>query len=94
MPEHDECSQSKPKGHIENLAGVLRIGGAYGEPYTWSASVRYLSPKKVEVMGAIRSPTLSERKAIGEVLKQYGIDEAVYYRMRENGTVKEVKLTR
>lgn len=81
------------QGHIEHLSGVLRIGGGYGEPYTWSATIRYLTPTKVEVLGAVRSPNLAERKAIAEVLKSHGIEEAVYFR-KKDGKIKEYRLTR
>lgn len=38
--------------HIEPLTGILRVGGVYGQPYTWAVTLRYLSPSSVEALGA------------------------------------------
>jgi hypothetical protein len=81
-------------GHIEPLSGILRIGGEYGQPYTWVATLRYISPTEVEVMGATVAPTPSERRAIRDVLKSAGINKAFYYRMSEVGEVERINLTK
>ena len=60
-------------GHLEPLSAVLRIGGAYGEPYTYAVPIRYLSPTTVEVLGAVRAPTPSEWRAVQEVLRAAGV---------------------
>lgn len=60
-------------GHLEPLSAVLRIGGVYGEPYTWAAAVRYRSPTEVEILGASRCPTGSEWKAAIRVLRTSGV---------------------
>jgi hypothetical protein len=73
-------------GHIEPLAAVLRVGGAYGEPWTWAATLRYLSPTEVEVLAAERAPTLSEWRAMRAVTIEAGIRTAHLARCR-NGTL-------
>lgn len=81
------------KGHIEPLAGILRIGGEYGQPFTWSATLRYITPAEVEVMGALRAPTLEERRAIRDVLRESGVERAFY--LRRNGEIeRRVELIR
>lgn len=72
-------------GHLEPLAAVLRIGGAYGEPYTWAATVRYLSPSVVEIIGAIRAPSPSEWRAAVRVLRASGITRFSFDRRRATG---------
>lgn len=57
-------------GHLEPLSAVLRIGGAYGEPYTYAVPIRYLSPTLVEVLGAVRAPKPSEWRAVQHVLRE------------------------
>lgn len=80
-------------GHLEPLAAVLRIGGAYGEPYTWAATIRFITPTEVEVVGVTEAPTPDERRAIREVLKSHGIKKAFYVRHKD-GEEKRIHLTR
>ena len=40
----------EPVGHIEPLSAIIRLGGAYGDPFEWSAVLRYDEPDQVEVM--------------------------------------------
>ena len=67
-------------GHLEPLTALLRIGGAYGEPYTWAATVRYLSPSSVEIVGAMRAPTPSEWRAMRVILKASGVASVLFVR--------------
>lgn len=73
-------------GHIELLAGVLRVGqefGQHGDPYEWSAAVRWLSPTEVELMGlSSRPPKPSEWRAIGQICKRAGIETVRFCRRR------------
>jgi hypothetical protein len=55
-------------------------------PYRWSATVRYLSPFDVEVLGAMRAPTPSEWRAICQVLRDSGVTIARFIRRRADGT--------
>lgn len=71
-------------GHLEPLTAVLRVGGAYGEPYTWSATVRYLSPSSVEILGAMRSPTPSEWRAMRAILKADGVTTVLFVRHKDD----------
>lgn len=80
-------------GHVEPLAAVLRIGGGYGEPYTWAATLRYLSPGEVEVMGATRAPSPDERRAIRAVLRSNGVHKAFYIR-RLGDETRRIELIR
>lgn len=80
-------------GHLEPISALIRIGGAYGEPYTWAASLRFVSPTEVEVLGATRAPTPQERRAIREVLHANGIERAFYVR-REGERVRRINLVR
>lgn len=80
-------------GHIEPLAAVLRIGGEYGEPYTWAATLRYLSPTEVEICGVTVSPTPGERRAIREVLRANGIHRAKVVRY-DGDEPREIWLTK
>jgi hypothetical protein len=61
------------RAHLEPLSAVIRVGGAYGEPYTWCATVRYLAPDEVELVGAMRAPKPSEWRAMATVFRQTGV---------------------
>lgn len=76
------------KGHIEPLSGVLRVGGAYGEPYTWAAPLRYLSPFEVEVMGAVRAPEPNEWREALEVLRADGVRVMTFVRCKSGTFVR------
>lgn len=70
------------QGHLEPLTALIRVGGAYGHPYTWAATVRYVSPEEVELMGATRAPTPRESDAVKDVLRAAGIRVLIVKRMR------------
>ena len=72
----------RPSGHIEPLSGVLRIGGAYGDPYRYAVTLRYLSPREVEILSVLRAPTPSEWRAMAKVLRAAGIERARFSRCR------------
>lgn len=78
-------------GHLEPLSAVLRIGGEYGEPYTWAATIRFVTPTEVEVLGANRAPTPDERRSIRQVLRAAGIEKAFYQRRTANG-IRRIEL--
>jgi len=69
-------------GHLEPLAAIIRIGGAHGEPYTWSATLRYLNPTEVEILGAVRAPTPSEWRTVKRICKAAGIRRGLIRRVR------------
>jgi hypothetical protein len=63
-------------GHIEYLcehAAILRVGGAYGEPWTWAAVLRFDSPTAVTLEAVERAPTAEERRQALEVGRAAGI---------------------
>lgn len=81
------------QGHLEPIASVLRIGGDYGEPYTWAATVRYLSPDEVEIVGAQRAPTPSEWRAMRTVLRKSGVRWVIFLRHKGAQWVRHRKST-
>jgi hypothetical protein len=68
------------KGHLEPIAGVLRLGGRYREPYTWCCTVRWIDPQQVELLGAITAPKPEQWHAIAEVLSTAGVETVLYQR--------------
>lgn len=74
------------RGHLEPLSAVLRIGGAYGEPFTWSGMLRYLGPSEVEFVGIARKAELGERREIPKVLRAAGIRYAWFKRISRGAT--------
>lgn len=81
-------------GHIEPLAAVLRVPGAYGEPYTWAATLRYDSPTSVEILGVTRAPTPSEWRAAVRTMRAYGIHKFRFTRRHSNSAVEHDWTTR
>jgi hypothetical protein len=69
---------------------VVRVPGNYLEPFTWSASVRYLSPTHVEVLAAERMPTVSEMRDLRRTLRAAGIVKATVKRLGDAGQVDEI----
>ena len=69
-------------GHIEPISAVVRIGGTYGQPFTWAAALRYTDPQTVEIMAVTRSPTLSEWRALKKTLNDAGITTAFFTRIK------------
>ena len=71
---------------LEHLASVIRVfpdGCKYGDPYTFCAAVRHLDRETVEIVGALRSPTPSEWRAIRAALVEAGIIKAVFTRIKD-----------
>jgi hypothetical protein len=69
-------------GSIEILSAVLRIGGKYGEPYSWSCVLRYYSPTEVEIIGVHQLPSLEEAKLVKSFLESTGIKKVLIKRLR------------
>lgn len=81
------------KAHMEHLASVIRVGRdgfKYGDPYTFSATVKWISTEEVEIVGALRAPTMSEYKAFFELCKEIGIKTMIVTRIK-NGQVIRLK---
>ncbi len=77
--------------HIEPLAGVLRVfadGDQYGEPYVWSATVRYLDAQTVEILGIQSAPQPSTWRAIIALFAAENVDKIVFQRKQPDGTWK------
>jgi len=72
-------------GHIEPLCGLLRVGGAYGEPWTWAAVLKYDGPASVVVSGVERPPTPSEWRAAVQIGKDAGITSFRFLRAEADG---------
>lgn len=77
------------RGHIEPVVGILRIGGAYGEAYSWAVLVRYLSPTEVRLEAITRAPTRAEWRAVRRVLKEAGIEKFSFTRRKGGKGVRE-----
>jgi hypothetical protein len=75
-------------GHLEPLVAILRVGGEYGEPWTWAAVVRYLSPTEVRIEAAQRAPTPSEWRKSVQILKAHGVNRIIFER-KKNGITSE-----
>jgi hypothetical protein len=72
-------------GHIEPIAGIVRVGGAYGQPYAWCATVRYLSPTHIQLDGMIRAPRPSEWRTVRALCRAALIERVTFLRYRRNG---------
>lgn len=71
-------------GHLEPLSAILRVGGAYGEPFIFAVGIRYLTPTHVEIIG-LNNHTVkpSEFKAVMQILAAHGVEQAWYKRQDE-----------
>lgn len=73
-------------GGIEPLSGSIRVGAEYhkhGDPFTWAAGLRYLSPTEVEIVAALRAPKPSEWRMLWDTLHAAGITRVNFNRQRD-----------
>ncbi len=82
---------------FEPLTSVLRVfadGARWGDPYVWSASIRYLDKETIEFLGILRAPKPSEWRVIIEECVKLDIKKVVFYRMKNGNKVKKELLVR
>lgn len=85
------------RGHIQRLcehAGVLRLGGPEGAPYHWLTMVHYFSESEVELLGADKKLTPTDRRDIRDTLYRHGIQVAHVLRRRKGRKAHPRRLTR
>lgn len=73
--------------HLEIISGILRVfpeGLAYGDPYIYSCCLKGISPTDCEIVGALRSPTLTEAHAIKTCLIKHGYHNLTISRFINN----------
>ena len=61
---------------LEPLSAVIRVyadGCKHPDPYVWTATVKFINPETVEIIGAMRAPTPSEWRAIMNELARHRI---------------------
>jgi len=79
---------------LEHLASVLRIwdddNAKYGDHYQWCCVVRWITPTCVELMAAMTGLSYSQHKAAVKVLREYGITEYIYHRLRQDGSLQKL----
>ncbi len=76
---------SRCRANFEPLAGVLRVfadASKYGDPYQWSATVRFLDIRTVELMGILRAPKPSEWRAVMKLFAGMGVEKIVFHRRK------------
>ena len=80
------------KAAIETLSGVLRIWhdpiAEYGMPYDWAATVRFLDPTSIEIVGITKAPTQAESRVICDYCTSVGITRIKITRIK-NGNCRE-----
>ncbi len=76
-------------GHIEVLSAVVRVPGDYGEYCSWGAALRHLAPGQVEVLVAVRMPTVEEMHDLRKTMISNGITKAFVRRLQPDGTFEE-----
>lgn len=83
---------------IEPLSAVVRFWhdeqSQYGDPYDWVATLRWITPNEVEVIGITKPPTPSVWRAVKAACREMGIERIVFYRMRHGEKVRRELTTR
>jgi hypothetical protein len=82
-------AMSAKTAEFEPTSGVVRIfseGRSFGQPYDWVASVRWLSPTSVEILGIEKAPKPSEWRALIACWKKLGVETMVFSRYKSQGT--------
>ncbi len=81
------------RAELESLTSIIRVfrdGLGYGDPYEFSATIRWISPTRVEVLGIQRAPKPSEWRAITECLHSHGGEELLISRSTADGIKEHV----
>jgi hypothetical protein len=71
---------------MEPISSILRIfedGAGYGDPYEFSATIRWITPSRVEILGVLRAPKLSEWKAINNCLRSHGVKDILINKAKD-----------
>lgn len=72
------------KVHIQHITSIIRIwntdNAEYGDPYEWSATIVWLSDKKIEIIGVDKPVTKSIWIALNNIFYDMGIDEVTFER--------------
>ncbi len=75
-------------GHLEPLAAILRVGGAYGAPWTWAGVLRFSGPTAVHVEAVERAPTPKEWRQAVATMRDAGIETFTFDRRDGNEVVQ------
>lgn len=82
------------KMNVQWVVGVIRGGPdfyKFGDPYTFACAV-VVADSEALLQGAVGKLGLAECRAIGEELFKAGIKFVRWERIRENGSVKVVRI--
>lgn len=83
------------RAHIEHLASVVRvIDNGFGDEYGFTATVRWLSSKRVEIIGVTKAPTIAEWRAVFSSLAGLGVDSFQFARVRHGEFEYRIHKTR
>ena len=71
--------------HFEPLSGIVRVfqdGCTYNDEYEWAATVRFITTKKVEILGVAKPMTPGMWRAMKEMFREMGVETIVFIRKR------------
>ena len=67
---------------------VYEPGNSFPDPYRWAITCRFLDDAKtVEVLGAVKPPTVADWRAALKTLEGMGVTE-VFYKTYKNGKLR------
>lgn len=70
---------------------IFRVGGHYGDQYTWTCTVRWVSPQEAELMAVVDFPDLTMRHAIADAMNVAGA-KFVFFTRIKNGKKKFIRV--
>lgn len=73
------------QAEMEFISSIIRIfedGKGYGDPYEFSATIRWITPRRVEIIGILRAPKLSEWKAMNNCLRSHGVEDVIINKVK------------
>lgn len=77
--------------HIEPLTSLIRVfdeGTEFGDPYRYCVTAKWHDRETVELVGTLRAPLPSERRAIMSALKSQGVKRVFFDRRKPGKTYR------
>ena len=84
------------KTHVEHLISIIRIfddNMEYGDPYIWSATLKFIDIETVEIVGVDKPITISMYRVIKKALIDMGVVRAIFYRYKNSIRVRRESIT-
>lgn len=70
---------------FETIVGIIRVfppGKTFDDPFSWCCTIKRIDKETCEFCGVLKAPTISELKAVIQILKEAGFKKARWLRIK------------